>query len=88
MSASVMNIQVLLFAQLRDAFGCSQLILELPADSTVADAIDLLAARHAPIAALQNARALAFAVNEQYASSATPLTAGCTLALIPPVSGG
>ena len=77
---------VLLFAQLADSIGERELAIELAPGATVADALTHLAARYEPIAALDGH--LAVAVDEQYRPPTTPLTPGCTIALIPPVSGG
>jgi len=77
---------ILLFAQLADAVGESQLSLQLSDDATVRDALDALATAHESIA--QQRKTIAVAVNEQYATADTPLNDGDTIALIPPVSGG
>lgn len=81
-----MQVKVLLFAQLADAMGQDGLSLDLPEAATVADALAELSRQHPPIADLDDR--LAVAVNESYASPATPLNDGATIALIPPVSGG
>ena len=51
-----------------------------------AAALDALAAKHDAVAEMRGR--LAVAVDEAYASAATVLAPGCTIALIPPVSGG
>jgi molybdopterin synthase sulfur carrier subunit len=84
--ARPMHSTVLLFAQLADATGTDLIDLELPDGSTVRDALDLLSARHEPIAAMRDR--IAVAVNEQYEHPDATLPDGCTIALIPPVSGG
>ena len=81
-----MQCTVLLFAQLAEALDTRQLTIELPDNSTVADALDLLASRHEAIESLRDR--IAVAVNEAYAGMQTILTPDCTIALIPPVSGG
>lgn len=81
-----MKCEVLLFAQIRDALGRDLLALNLPDGATVRDALDVLAQSHEAIAQMRSQ--LAVAVNERYASAATTLRDGCTIALIPPVSGG
>ncbi len=81
-----MQCTVLLFAQLAEALDTRQLTIELPDDSTVADALDLLASRHEVIATMRDH--IAVAVDETYAGLPTTLTPDCTIALIPPVSGG
>lgn len=77
---------ILLFAQLADAVGESQLSLDLPDDAKVTDALDALATKHAAIT--PHRPTLAVAVNESYATADTSLNDGDTIALIPPVSGG
>ena len=81
-----MKCEVLLFGQLADALGTRTLTLELPDDATTTTALDDLAERHDVIAALRDK--IAIAIDERYATPATPLTPDCTIALIPPVSGG
>ena len=81
-----MQCTVLAFAQLAEKLGTDRVSLELPAGSTVAAALDALAADHAPIAQLRTI--LAVAVNDCYCNTSTMLNDGDTLALIPPVSGG
>lgn len=81
-----MKCTVLLFAQLRETIGTDRLVIDLPTGSVVSDALTMLAGEHAPIAAMRNS--IAVAVNERYAPMTTPLTDGCVIALITPVSGG
>lgn len=81
-----MRCTVLLFAHLREAIGRDQLDLQLPDGSTVSDAIDALAAQHEGINAMRGR--LAVAVDEKYQPGHFVLRDGCTIALIPPVSGG
>ena len=81
-----MQCTVLLFAQLAEAVGARQLDCDVPDGATVGDALDELSAKHPPIAAWSNE--LAVAVDERYAGRDAVLTPGCTVALIPPVSGG
>ena len=81
-----MKCTILLFAQLAEALNMRQLTIELPDDSTVSDALDLLASRHKAIESLRDH--IAVAVDEAYAGMQTTLTPECTIALIPPVSGG
>ena len=81
-----MRIVVKLFAILADRAGTRELILEMPAQSQVEDAISELSKRH-PIIREMLARA-APALNRVYAATSTTLHDGDELALIPPVSGG
>ena len=58
----------------------------MPDGATVHDALERLAAEHAAVAAMRGR--IAVAVDERYAAPETALSDGCTVALIPPVSGG
>ena len=82
----LMRCTVLLFAQLAESVGEREILIDLPDRATVRDALDRLAALHAPIADLIDR--IAVAVNERYQPTTAQLTDGCTIALIPPVSGG
>jgi molybdopterin converting factor subunit 1 len=81
-----MRCEVLLFAQLRESIGENQIAIELADNATVRDALEALAALHEPIASMQGR--LAIAVDQKYQSMSARLRDGCTIALIPPVSGG
>ena len=81
-----MKCTVLLFAQLAEALDTRQLTIELPDDSSVGDALDLLSSRHEAIESMRDH--IAVAVDETYAGMQTTLNPDCTIALIPPVSGG
>lgn len=81
-----MKCTVLLFAQLAEALNTRQLTIELPDDSTVGDALDVLANQYEAIERLRDR--IAVAVDEAYAGMQTTLTDDSTIALIPPVSGG
>ena len=76
-----MEVTVRLFAMLRERAGAAELALELPEGASVADAL-------AELSALAEGLPLVMAVNREYASEDTVLSAGDELALIPPVSGG
>ncbi|MHC4911113.1 MAG: molybdopterin converting factor subunit 1 [Planctomycetota bacterium] len=82
----MMRCTVLLFAQLAEALGRRELSLELPQGALVDDALEALCGEHDAIAQLRDR--MAVAVDEAYASGSTVLRDGCTVALIPPVSGG
>ena len=81
-----MQCTVLLFAELAERVGERAMTVELDEGATVGTAIAALAARHEAIAAMRGR--LAVAVDESYASTSTVLRDRCTIALIPPVSGG
>lgn len=81
-----MLVKVLYFAVLRERLGMHEEMLELGAASRVHEAIELLAARHPPVAALR-AR-FRVAVNTEFVPVDRELADGDELALIPPVAGG
>jgi sulfur-carrier protein len=83
-----MQIQLRYFASLREALGSGETI-DLPADSTVADARDALVARggaHAQL--LARGRALRCALDKKMADEDQVLHADAELAFFPPVTGG
>jgi molybdopterin converting factor small subunit len=80
------RIDVVAFAQARDALGAGHLELDLPAGSRVSDALAALAGAYPALAPL--APHLAIAIDRQLARGERELTDGCELALLPPVSGG
>ncbi len=82
------DVEVRLFAMLRERAGAGTRELRLPAGATVADALERLAAQDAPLGELLARLPVSTAVNREYAAAATVLQAGDELALIPPVSGG
>ena len=80
-----MSVTVLLFASYADALGTSSLRLDLDDGTTVTQLVGQLRER-------AGARALPpqplVAVNERYARADQALSAGDTVAIIPPVAGG
>lgn len=80
-----MTVTVMLFASYADALGTQRLSLSLPERATVRDVI-------AQLEQLPGADRLPphplVAVNESYARSSQPLSAGDEVAIIPPVAGG
>jgi molybdopterin converting factor subunit 1 len=82
-----MMIQVRLFAMLRERAGAGTLELELGSGATVADAMRALCERE-PLGAMLERMPVRMAVNRDYATADTVLSAQDELALIPPVSGG
>ncbi|NQW17829.1 MAG: molybdenum cofactor biosynthesis protein MoaE [Chloroflexi bacterium] len=81
-----MQIEVLLFAGLKDRAGVSRLSVEVPDGATVSDAIT--AAGTATPTNWDVPTAIMCAVNEEYQERDFVLSDGDELALIPPVSGG
>lgn len=81
-----MRIEVVAFAQAREAIGGGRVSLELPPGSRVADALAALGRAHPTLVTL--VPHLALAVDRQLVRGEHPLTPDCELALLPPVSGG
>ncbi|MEZ5962857.1 MAG: molybdopterin converting factor subunit 1 [Planctomycetota bacterium] len=79
-----MRIRVRCFAAVREALGCDELELEVPAGATVAAVKALLAERAPAVGRLS----VVCAVNRSYADPQRPLAEGDEVALIPPISGG
>jgi molybdopterin converting factor subunit 1 len=81
-----MDIQVKLFATLKDRAGSGHVNVALPDDATVAVLLDRLARAHPKLApALPTCLV---AVNQEFAFGTTPLRGSDEVALFPPVSGG
>lgn len=86
MTQPLITVSVKLFAAYQEAYGVSELSLELPQGSPVARVGDRLRADHPE---LQQWQALTcYGINLQFVSPETPLTEGDQVVLIPPVSGG
>ncbi len=81
-----MRVRLRLFARARDLAGTDVLAVDLPDGATVGDLRRALAARHPALAGLLERSALA--VDEEFATETTPLTAMSEVAVLPPVSGG
>jgi len=77
---------VLLFASVAEAVGARRRRLQIPGGATAFYVFDRLAAGTPSIARLRPC--LSFAVNREFVSGDTVLSAGDELALIPPVAGG
>jgi len=89
MSASMLEIDVLLFASFADAFGSGSLRLTLPSGATVETVTGSI--REAALA-LPGAPVLPatfrIAVNQALAEPERPVAPGDEVAVIPPVAGG
>nr|WP_317134854.1 molybdopterin converting factor subunit 1 [Ameyamaea chiangmaiensis] len=85
-----MSITVLYFASLRDRLGLDRERYALTSpDATVATVLDALAERHDALREAIGAGAvIRAAVNQQFATPATPVAAGDEVAFFPPVTGG
>lgn len=85
MSAPI-SITVKLFAAYQEAYGTPELVIEVPAETTVAAVLDRLLAEHPE---LEQWRHLTrFGINFQFVEADAALQAGDEVVLIPPVSGG
>jgi molybdopterin synthase catalytic subunit len=80
------NVQVRVFAALRQALGVASLSLDLPPDATVANILERLGI-DCPAARPILSRALV-AVNHDYVEQTRVLVSGDEVAVFPPVSGG
>ena len=81
-----MQITVKFFAILKDRAGVSEILLDIPPESKISNAVETLNARFPQI---QNElKRTAIALNRTYTKSDASLQDGDELALIPPVSGG
>ncbi len=83
---AAISVRVLFFASLADLMGERRRNLNLPAGSTIADALRDMATDVPDLAV--RAPHVSFAVNEAFVTADAPLSDGDELALIPPVSGG
>ena len=81
-----MRVRVRLFARARDLAGADVLTVDLPEGASAGDLRRTLAALHPNLAGLLERSALA--VDEEFATDTTPVTAGSEVAVLPPVSGG
>ncbi|MGH8632235.1 MAG: molybdopterin converting factor subunit 1 [Burkholderiales bacterium] len=83
-------VRVRYFARLREALGCSEEDLAIPAGvSTVGDLAQFLRARGGAWAAeLAAGKPVLVAVNEDMAAPDMPIHKGDTIAFMPPVTGG
>ena len=81
-----MTIEVLFFAQLKDAFGCERKKLSLEDRATVNDAIEAL--KGSPEWDQVRMLPMLCAVNERMVSADHRLQDGDRLALLTPISGG
>jgi molybdopterin synthase catalytic subunit len=82
----MMDIQVKLFATLRDRAGGSHVNVDLPDDATVAVLLERLTATQPKLAS--SIATCVVAVNQEFAFGSTPIRSGDEVALFPPVSGG
>ncbi len=81
-----MKIEVLLFAQLKEAYGCDRFLIDLPLGTKIADAVS--AALSDPALMPFKMLPLRYAVNEEFSPAQTVLKDKDRLALLTPVAGG
>ena len=86
MSKRSISVTVKLFAAYQEAYQVSELILELPPETTVALVLDQLVNEHPELNQWRNLTR--FGVNLQFVEPDTTLQNGDEVVLIPPVSGG
>ncbi len=81
-----MKIEVLFFAQLKEAYGSGHMSLELPSEAKVSDAVHKVMGE----VALHgwSGLPLRYAINEEFISADTTLRPNDRLALLSPVAGG
>ena len=84
--AATMSVTVHLFGHYADVLGGVPVELTMPAGATVRDVAVLLAGRDTRLERL--AEHCRFAVDEEYAALDAALLDGCTVAALPPMSGG
>jgi sulfur-carrier protein len=82
----LIQVTVKLFAAYQEAYGKSELVLDLPPETTVADVRDRLLQEHPSLEQWRNLTR--FGVNFQFVEPDACLQNGDELVLIPPVSGG
>jgi molybdopterin synthase catalytic subunit len=82
----MLKIRLLAFASAGDALGATEMDIEMPEGSRVADLRDRLDAEHPKMRALWPR--LAVAVDGRVVTPEEALTPGAEVALLPPVSGG
>lgn len=80
------SITVKLFAAYQEAYGVSEMVLQLPPGTTVAQVCDRCLTEHPELEQWRNLTR--FGVNLQFVEPNTVLSNGDEVVFIPPVSGG
>ncbi|MDP6602248.1 MAG: MoaD/ThiS family protein [Phycisphaerales bacterium] len=80
------TITVLFFAAAADAAGCREHSMVLPAGTTAREAVDAVVAEKPGLSEIRESCAVA--IDRRVVGGDAELAAGCTLAVLPPVSGG
>ena len=86
MSNSSITITVKLFAAFGEAYGVSELTVELPPDTPVSQVLESSIAQHPQLEQWRDRTR--FGLNLEFVSPDTILQDGDEVVLIPPVSGG
>ena len=81
-----MHVTVKLFAAYQEAYGQTELSLEVEAGTTVLDIGDRIREKHPSLKDL--ASITRYGVNLEFVEPSHPVTEGDEIVLIPPVSGG
>lgn len=81
-----MKVKILLFSQLKEAYGAGEFFLDVPPSVTVQDAVNWVLAE-ASLSLFKNLP-LRFAVNEEFKDGTQALNENDALALLSPVAGG
>lgn len=86
MSENLISLTVKLFAAYQEAYGLTEINLEMPAGSPVGAVLDYIVDSHPELEKWRTVTR--FGVNLQFVPADTPLSEGDEVVLIPPVSGG
>lgn len=86
MSENLISLTVKLFAAYQEAYGVTEINLEMPSGSPVAAVLDYIVDQHPELEKWRSVTR--FGVNLQFVPADTPLSEGDEVVLIPPVSGG
>ena len=86
MAEDKVTCKILFFAAAAEASGQREKIVEVSVGATVADVFASLSAESPTLHSLR--KYCAFAIDEKVVQADTVVTNGCTIAVLPPVSGG
>jgi molybdopterin converting factor subunit 1 len=81
-----MEVRVRFFATLRERAGATELVWRVPPQTTVGELWGMIGRERPALAEFRGS--VAFARNQEYVDSETPLQDNDEVAFIPPVSGG
>jgi molybdopterin converting factor subunit 1 len=77
---------VLFFAVAAEIVGCRQKELTMPIESRVEDVLERICAEHGKLRSIRSSCAVA--IDSKLCSTSSQIFEGCTIAFLPPVSGG